>query len=223
MILQEFSSPVPIIRLFHRSTRMHCNISFADGLMVENSRLLKYLYGLQPEAIKLAHVIVVWADHFVADFISKDVLNALIIFFLQTWGFLPSMRQIQKLNRGTQHIVGGWFFHKENYYGHYKIFLLAGLNVAFNDNLLLSSYELPLMPNYKQFISEFFSYYHTFDFYKKVVSTYYGKPMPKKRFPQFSNNIMVVVGPFKFTQNLTSDFNLSRLVTFCKFCKKCIF
>lgn len=108
-ILEEFDSSFPRVRAINYSAKIMCHISFADGFAVENSKLIKYLYSLQPEALKLAKVIIAWSDSKVADLISPYALNVLTIFLLQTLGYLPSTKRIQSFNDEHVDIIGGMF------------------------------------------------------------------------------------------------------------------
>ena len=106
-ILREYLSLVPKITAYHPPTKLTCHISFTDGFVVENSKLIKYFLTLQSEALKLSKAIITWSDlSFDEYFMPKKVLLMLIIFFLQTENFLPSTKQIQD-NYGRVDIIGG--------------------------------------------------------------------------------------------------------------------
>lgn len=94
----------PAMTLRVHLKRLQCDITFDSGLAVENTKLVHYLFSLQPEAFKLYHFVRIWIH--IDEFAFKRYMVALlVIFFMQQKKMLPSVVDLQK-DVGEKWIAG---------------------------------------------------------------------------------------------------------------------
>lgn len=70
-------------------------ITVSDGLGVANSKLLAHLFAVNIQVLKFYHYIRLWLSCGKVDFKGYQ-LTLLVLFFLQTRNFVPSMKRVQK-------------------------------------------------------------------------------------------------------------------------------
>lgn len=70
-------------------------ITVNDGLCVVNSKLLSHLFAVHPSGVKFYHFIRLWLQCGSVGFKGYQ-LTLLVLFFLQTRNFVPSMKRVQK-------------------------------------------------------------------------------------------------------------------------------
>ena len=86
------------IKVHHISTKLDCTITFASGVCVEYSQLLKHMYSMVPNARKFNYFVhYCLQEHNGFALLQKDIWNLLIIFYLQACKFLPPIKTIQSL------------------------------------------------------------------------------------------------------------------------------
>jgi hypothetical protein len=90
-------TPVPTLRVkFELNGRkVLCDLTFSNGLGVENSKIMNHLFELQPEAFKLYHFVRIWIHIDVFNF-KRYVVALMVIFYLQTKNLMPSVVELQK-------------------------------------------------------------------------------------------------------------------------------
>lgn len=100
--LRTLKIPVPTLRVTHK--RLQCDITFSNGLGVENTRLLHHMFSLQPEAFKLYHFVRIWIH--IDEFAFKRYMVALlVVFYLQNKNLMPSVLKMQE-DTGEKFIAG---------------------------------------------------------------------------------------------------------------------
>jgi len=170
---------VPIIMLEYLPMKLDCDVSVANGFAVENTKLMRHLFEIQPRAKSIYHYIRKWLkDH---DFELKGyTLTLLLIYSLQSRRLMPTVQEVQR--------------------GAYPKLIISGWEVQFNNT---NSYNIPLMStrkpkNLKRQVGNFFQFYAEFNF-DRVISLYHGKsfypPHFVKEFPQFKPEGLNVAGP----------------------------
>ncbi|XP_015514209.2 uncharacterized protein LOC107220223 [Neodiprion lecontei] len=155
------SSRTPIIKLHHRPTALSCDVSFKNGLSVENTKLLKCFIKNYPLCRELMLFLKKWL--YVCNLsgsrsITNYALCWYVIFYLQVEEILPSIASlIAKENRSK--IIDNWET------GICEKFEVDGKRRTFTELL-----------------NGFFIFYTDFDFYNSVACPLLGKTMLKKDF-----------------------------------------
>lgn len=109
-------TPVPTLRVNARPGNLQCDITFSNGLGVENTKLIRYMFALQPEAFKLYHFARIWIH--IDEFNFKRYMVALlVIFYLQTRNLMPSVASLQ--DDIAENFIGGefWRLAAEDFFG----------------------------------------------------------------------------------------------------------
>lgn len=70
-------------------------VTVNDGLCVVNSKLLAHLFAVHDDVVKFYHFIRLWLSCGNVEF-KEYQLTLLVLFFLQTRNFVPSMKRVQK-------------------------------------------------------------------------------------------------------------------------------
>ena len=83
-----------------------CDISFTSGFACENSKYLGHLFGLQPEATRMALFLKLWFGSSGLKMKSNLLVN-MLVFYLQYRNFMPSTKEAQKLCEAN--IIGSKF------------------------------------------------------------------------------------------------------------------
>lgn len=89
-------APVPFIRAHFITFDMMCDITFSSGQGVQNTKMLRHLFDIQPEAAKLAIFMKKWFSLNSFAFKNYNVV-LLTLFYLQKSGFLPAITLVNKL------------------------------------------------------------------------------------------------------------------------------
>lgn len=84
----------PMIKALHCENQLNCEISFTSGLNVLNTRLIAFLFKMQPEAIKFYHFVRIWIHICGLSFERYMVCN-LVIFYLQQKKLMPAFKTMQ--------------------------------------------------------------------------------------------------------------------------------
>lgn len=91
--LKMLKTPVPTLRMNYK--KIQCDMTFNSGLGVENSKLVYYMFSLQPEAFALYHFVRIWIH--IDEFSFKRYMVALmVLFFLQNKKLMPTVEQLQE-------------------------------------------------------------------------------------------------------------------------------
>lgn len=92
----KLSDETPVINVYYLPTKLACKISFTSGYCVEYSKLINYLYNLQPNSRKFTHLIHYWMEKNEGFALcKKEALNVMILFYLQICQFLPAVKKVQ--------------------------------------------------------------------------------------------------------------------------------
>lgn len=83
-------------------------ITVNDGLCVVNSKLLSHLFAVDPKTVKFYHFIRLWLQCGGVNFKGYQ-LTLLVLFFLQTRNFVPSMKRVQR-NLPAKKVKGEIFY-----------------------------------------------------------------------------------------------------------------
>ncbi|XP_046749313.1 uncharacterized protein LOC124413041 [Diprion similis] len=155
------SSRIPIIKLHHRPTGLSCDVSFKNGLSVENTKLMKCFIKNYPQCRQLMLFLKKWL-HVCNLSGSRCIINYAIcwyvIFYLQVEEILPSVASlIAKENRSK--VIDNWET------GICETFEVDGKRLTFTELL-----------------HGFFIFYSNFDFRNSVACPLLGKTMLKKDF-----------------------------------------
>lgn len=87
---------VPCVHAFFKPHNVYCDITFTSGLGVENSKLIRHLFKIQPEAAKLSIYMKKWLKSNGVIMKGYNVI-LLTVFYLQVKDFLPSVGYLQAL------------------------------------------------------------------------------------------------------------------------------
>ncbi|XP_057329019.1 uncharacterized protein LOC130669891 [Microplitis mediator] len=151
---------VPIIKITHKLTGIDCDISFKNGLTVENSKMIKTYVDKYPLCKKLIL--------FIKDWINLCNLNGesgicnyavawMVIYYLQTKFILPNVAELIKLEGKSQRI-GGWET------GASKDFTLPDISNIYN---------------FKDLLRGFFIMCAGFDYRNNIFCPLLGRPIKK--------------------------------------------
>lgn len=152
---------VPIIRLRHRQTGLQCDISFSNGLSVENTKLIKSINEACPSCRKLILFVKKWLSCCSLpgiNCITNYALTWLVIFYLQIQKFLPSISTLIKRKNKSRRI-SGWE---------------TGVDHEILDVVVNKSFV--------QLLREFFIFYGHFNYRDYVICPLIGDTVQKKNF-----------------------------------------
>lgn len=114
---------VPFIRAIYKPDNISVDISFQNGLAVETANLMHHLFDIQPEAAKLCLLMKKWLKiHKVV--VKNYSLVLLVVFFLQQYNYLPSIKTVQKNSSFSTVIQGFIYFIYLFYFGYFKSFII---------------------------------------------------------------------------------------------------
>ncbi|XP_057328929.1 uncharacterized protein LOC130669838 [Microplitis mediator] len=104
------SCRIPIIRIVHKPTNIDCDISFTNGLAVENTKLVRAYLDKYPLCRKLILFIKNWTN--ICNLngengICSYAIAWMVIYYLQTKFILPNVVNLIKLE-GKSSMIGGW-------------------------------------------------------------------------------------------------------------------
>jgi len=189
---------VPIIIMAHKMIHIDCDVNILNGFSVENTKLVGYLFRIQPRAVSIYHFIRKWMS--INGFELKGyTVTLLLLFYLQANDLMPSIHDVQ-LNL-PKRIISGW-------------------EVQFNPSRSLAHYGLKEISDYKPFASGFFKFYAEFRF-QNVISLYHAKVMDAldfiKYYPQFVATGLNVAGPCnKKNCGKVAEGVRQKFIDFCK-------
>ncbi|XP_008561208.1 uncharacterized protein LOC103581016 [Microplitis demolitor] len=101
---------IPIIKVVHQPTNIDCDISFTNGLAVENTKLVRAYLDKYPLCKKLILFIKNWTN--ICNLNGEDGICSyaiawMVIYYLQTKLILPNVVNLIKL-KGKSIMIGGW-------------------------------------------------------------------------------------------------------------------
>ena len=86
---------IPLIRCLHENEEVEIDLTFSNGMGVENTKLLEYFFKLQPICLKMSMFMKVWfAESQIFPDISNFMLAILVIYFFQSKALLPSVGKL---------------------------------------------------------------------------------------------------------------------------------
>ncbi|XP_018326793.1 uncharacterized protein LOC108738065 [Agrilus planipennis] len=162
----------PIVQVYHKLTNIDCDLSFKNGLSVENTKFLKFCVLVQPAAQSLILYLKEWSKVTkMNERITTYAVAMMAIFFLQMNSYLLPVEILKRLMSNAVVHIDGWE--------------AIDLSDPF--------YQLSKIPKHnltipiKTLLMNFFEFYASFDFKKMVVCPLLGKPVPKASFIEKSN------------------------------------
>lgn len=151
----------PILKVFSRTERIDCDLSFSNGLSHCNTILIGYFVNLQPVCKKLAAFVKLWVNS-VQLGLNSYLVTLMVIFYLQQEQMLPSVKVLQDACEQAR-CVDGW---QAN-------FVPLGL----------AQLGIPMATDFKRCLIGFFRFYsYNFNFEKHVISVLTGAPVEKSLF-----------------------------------------
>ncbi|EEB16466.1 zinc finger and cchc domain-containing protein, putative [Pediculus humanus corporis] len=164
---------VPILILTEISTGLQCDISFKNGLSVNNSRLIKFFTSLD-ERVK---PIMLFVKYWIKDYGKKSILSSfaltlMVVFYLQRLSqpILPTVDELEKKFVGKRNTVAGW-------------------NCDFDDNIVNYVYRIKNSNSVLDLIKGFFEFYIHFNYDEYVISPLDGKLISRISFYSESMNV----------------------------------
>jgi predicted nucleotidyltransferase len=150
----------PILRVFYKSEKIDCDLSFSNGLSCCNTILIGYFIDLQPVCKKLTAFVKSWASELQLG-INSYLISLMIIFYLQIEGLLPSVMTLQKGCKPAY--IDGW---RSNF-----------------AQMSLVQIKMPMATDFKKYLLGFFRFYGCdFDYDKHIVSVLTGTLVEKNIF-----------------------------------------
>ncbi|KAL6432384.1 hypothetical protein ACFW04_006771 [Cataglyphis niger] len=219
------NSRTPIIKVKHRRTGLQCDISFTNGLSVENSKLIKSFNTAYPPCRKLILFLKKWillGNLTGSNGITNYALTWLVIFYLQVEYKIPSVAALIKSHDHSK-IVSGW-------------------ETGVGNNVPIDVPELSI----HELLLGFFEYYGRFDYMHNVVCPLLGIIYHKEFFTEVSFTLpddlnmalyiaqlrsakpeyfridspMCVQDPFDLSHNLTKAVPVLTLRRFKQYCNE---
>ncbi|XP_077264371.1 uncharacterized protein LOC143898644 isoform X1 [Temnothorax americanus] len=216
-------SRTPLIKVKHRPTKLQCDISFINGLSVENSKLIKSFNRAYPPCQKLTLFLKKWLSLgglSGPDGITNYALVWLVIFYLQIkFAAVPNIAALIESHNQSK-IVSGW-------------------ETGVGDTILINLPKLSI----RDLSLGFFEYYGSFNYMHSVICPLLGKTCPKKAFAEVStlpnsmapyvtklrnekpeyfriDSHMCVQDPFDLSHNLTKAVPVLTLKCFKHYCNE---
>lgn len=156
----------PILRVFCKSEKIDCDLSFSNGLSCCNTILIGYFIDLQPVCKKLAAFVKCWASELQLG-INSYLISLMIIFYLQREGLLPSVKQLQDACEPAY--IDGW---RSNF-----------------AQIPFAQLKVPMATDFKKYLIGFFRFYgYDFDYDKHIVSILTGTLIEKRIFDHGKEN-----------------------------------
>ncbi|KAK9729697.1 hypothetical protein QE152_g15794 [Popillia japonica] len=87
----------PIVQVFHKDSNIDCDISFKHGLSVENTTFIKLCFDVQTILISTLLYLKEWYASTNLSGLSSYALTMLMIFYLQTTGYLLSVKDLRRI------------------------------------------------------------------------------------------------------------------------------
>ncbi|KAL1458284.1 hypothetical protein WDU94_008445 [Cyamophila willieti] len=157
---------VPIIKVHHKASAINCDISFKNGISIENTKLLCYYLSIDPRVKWLVTAVKLWANynHIAAsDFFTSHALTWLTLFYLMRLHIVPPVMMLQQ--DVPPRIIDNW-------------------NIAFKKlKDWTPSRETDVKRSSRVFLFiDFFRFLIEEDFKNNMGCTYTGNFIPKKLF-----------------------------------------
>nr|XP_018903271.1 PREDICTED: uncharacterized protein LOC109034524 [Bemisia tabaci] len=144
------SARVPILKFKHVKTNSNCDLSFKNGLSVENTKLVRKYLNMNPKVRWLVIAVKSWA-HACGLLSSSDfttyAVTWLVLFFLMSKKLVPS--------------VASFMFKSRN------VPLIQGWRCSFDDTEVLCE----INDSNVQLLLDFFDFYENFEFWKFIICT----------------------------------------------------
>lgn len=217
----------PIVKFHHKSTDIDCDLSFRHGLSVENTKFLRFCFDLQPMSQSFILVLKMWShQNNISEHITTYALAIMGIFYLQTKGYLISVKQLRELNENKGLTIYGWE--------------TVEYNVPLHE---IKKYVKPYSGSVVELLKGFFMFYSKFSHSVDVICPLLGRCIKKsdfndngKRLPPemhsyraqlhsrepepFRNaSALCIQDPFDLSHNLTKALqphNLNKLRILCE-------
>lgn len=135
-------------------------LTFNDGIGVENSALLRHFFEIQPEAVNLFHFLRIWLAIAELRFKNYQILM-LMVYFLQSGRFLPPLGRVQPGLRPRR--IKGW-------------------NIAFSPARTLRHYACHEMKFFLNYAVDLFRFYGNFNFERRVIIPYMGESVLRENY-----------------------------------------
>ncbi|XP_044255317.1 uncharacterized protein LOC123005576 [Tribolium madens] len=192
----------PIVKIHHIFTNLDCDISFRHGLGVENTKFLRFCMELQPITQSFILLLKQWSDYCrLNEHITNYGLALMAVFFLQTGGFLLSVKTVRAYNPTQSLIIDGW----------------ETLNYTVPTEKM-KEFVRPYTGNVKQLLRDFFYYYSKFDYANHVVCPLLGNAIPKLFFNERPHELLPIEMK-SYVQRIQSEngeqFQFRGLTPFC--------
>lgn len=163
------SARVPIVKVVHAPTELDCDLSFINGLSVENTRLIKFYADIQPKFGEAMLLLKEWGACMACKLrndMTSYALCMMLIFNMQIDRYLPSVHELRMRSTFDVPNINGW------------------------DTIDYSKLDQSrIMENYKQpesvadILQSFFEYYsRTFNYAQQVACPLLGRTFSVKSF-----------------------------------------
>ncbi|KAG5677938.1 hypothetical protein PVAND_007652 [Polypedilum vanderplanki] len=195
------STLVPCLRLLYLPQNICCDVTVNDYFGYCNSRVLKHLFIIQPEA---RYLFFFMKDYFTHNRVNVKgfLLAILVCFFLQKITLLPSLQIIQSI------------------YGE-NIIKACERNNDYEK--ALKDYKICKMKDYKLYIISFFKFYTNFNFSDQIISIHFGKSFQREEYTQ-KYKFIRCDSPMCIADPINQGFNCARSIDsnkYCRFIKNC--
>lgn len=225
----DFSDDWRVLRISDEPYTIECEfyltnqiflVSIGNGLVVEQYKILRHLFTIQPEAMTFYHFIRHWIIEKCVCSIEPKHLLLLVVFFLQRDGFMPSLFDVF-LNVPKLTIDGKCLLVHINFLN-FKISLIFSSidnQVQYDENRTLRSYNLKRIDYYRKHVLAFFEYYRSFDFYYYILNIHRGYKMGLKKYRRHLKNSAALNIIFvEHEKNFTPNTKFYQLTDFTNIC-----
>ncbi|XP_054014320.1 uncharacterized protein LOC128895614 isoform X1 [Hylaeus anthracinus] len=212
----------PIIKLIYKRTGVDCDISITNGLSVENSKLIRSFNDAYLPCRKLILFIKKWFSLFNLPGrcgLTNYALSWIVIFYLQSKSYLPSIAKLIKEKNQSQ-LIHGWE---------------TGIAQPMDNNESVQSIPVLLL--------DLFKFYANFDYQHYIICPLLGNVLAKKAFSELEtlpkemepykrhlktskkpeylriDSPLCVQDPFDLSHNLTKAVNSITLKYFKQYCE----
>ncbi|XP_076816399.1 speckle targeted PIP5K1A-regulated poly(A) polymerase-like isoform X2 [Clavelina lepadiformis] len=110
------SARLPVVRFYHKSSDMRCDISLSNHLAVHNTKYLRFCWQLYPNFRPLVFVVRAWMKHWElaggvhtnGPRLNNYAVTLLVLFYLQNTQQMPSLANMVKKHQGQKVLINGW-------------------------------------------------------------------------------------------------------------------
>ncbi|KAG8229890.1 hypothetical protein J437_LFUL009754 [Ladona fulva] len=217
---------VPIVKCFHKSTKLQCDINFQNPFGIHNSNLIKFFISLEPRLRNILMVLKYWAKtHELSGngHLTSYAVVMLLFYYLQQLPnpILPTVQKLQSLCKEVLKV--------EDWECHFRC-NIEDLDRKFHVDSSL------------QVLLDFFSFYSLFTFEEKVILLRLATAIPRNMIVEPQENSpwfeyktilekanaqlvnldkpMSVLDPFVLNHNITAGMGLRDTNRFQIFCYK---